>query len=217
MRSRRAARAALTWLCALAGLAGCVGPAPIVEHQVFAPPQRALERVAVVPFYPTLRLAGEAEVGDEPAWAAAALVARFVTEALARRGVEVIPASELELAFRGEGQVVPRLDARAAAELAARDFRATSVLLGRVQRYRERSGEAIGSLRPASVMFDVVLHDAPDARQVWRAAFDETQQPLSENVLHARRYPGSGTRWLTAAELARWGAEEMARVLVPGP
>ena len=30
------------------------------------------------------------------------------------------------------------------------------------------------------------------------------------------RYPGGGSRWLTAAELARWGAAAAAKSLVEG-
>jgi hypothetical protein len=46
--------------------------------------------------------------------------------------------------------------------------------------------------------------------------FNETQRPLSSNVLVASRYPGGGSRWLSAEELARWGAEETARSMPIG-
>jgi hypothetical protein len=60
------------------------------------------------------------------------------------------------------------------------------------------------------VAFEVTLFAAPSGQKLWSARFDETQRALSENVLNARRYPGGGTRWLTAAELARWGAQAAA-------
>jgi hypothetical protein len=101
--------------------------------------------------------------------------------------------------------------------LAARDFGATSVLIGEVWRYRERSGQAMGSAEPASVAFEVTLFAAPDGRRLWQARFEETQQAPTANPLRALRYPGSGTRWLTVAELARWGASQVAQSLPNGP
>ena len=91
------------------------------------------------------------------------------------------------------------------------------VLVGEVWRYRERSGEALGSSRPASVAFEVTLFAAPDGRKIWQGRFDETQQSITANPLRARRYPGGGTRWLTAAELARWGAKQVAESLPRAP
>jgi len=39
----------------------------------------------------------------------------------------------------------------------------------------------------------------------------------TEAILRARQYPGGGTRWLTAAEFARWGAGEVARSMLESP
>jgi len=61
----------------------------------------------------------------------------------------------------------------------------------------------------------LTLYSAPDALRVWSARFDETQQSLSANVARARKYPGRGTRWLTAAELARWGIENAIAAVPP--
>ncbi len=157
-----------------------------------------------MPFYPRPRIESS---GGVSGWDAAALVSRFVSEALAQSGVGVIPPSDLDLAFQGAGQVTPRLDGAQAAVLAAHKFGATAVLTGEVLRYRERSGEALGTSRPASVGFELKLYAAPGGERLWTALFQETQQTITENVLRARRYPGRGTRWLTAAELARWGAQ----------
>ncbi len=191
----------------------CPKPAPIVRQQTFAVSHGALARVAVMPFYPTNELTRSAKQGGESAWAAAALITRFVTEAMTARGMHLIPASDLETAFIGQGQVAPRLDPQAAARVAARDFGVTGVLLGQVSRYRDRSGDAIGSTVPASVAFEVTLYAAPSGRRLQTARFHETQKTLTESLFEARRYPGGGTRWLSAAELARWGAEATADAL----
>ena len=66
------------------------------------------------------------------------------------------------------------------------------------------------SPRPVTRQGITRLCSAPGARRLWSGQFDETQQPLSENVLSASRYPGGGSRWLTAEELATWGARETA-------
>ncbi len=63
----------------------------------------------------------------------------------------------------------------------------------------------------------VALYAAPSGEKLWTARFDETQESLMANPLKARRYPGGGTRWLSAAEFARWGADEMARALLARP
>jgi hypothetical protein len=47
--------------------------------------------------------------------------------------------------------------------------------------------------------------------------FDRTQQSLLENVLLTPRYPGGGTRWLTAGEFAQFGAGELAAALPLAP
>jgi hypothetical protein len=200
-----------------------IRPGPVVQEQ-----QRAgltaemLDTIAVVPFHPAEQLHGPTSTGPNQAAEAAGadaadLVGRFVSEALAARGYRVVAASDVALAFEAAGVPVPRLDARAAAEVAARSFGATSVLLGRVTRFRELEGSAVGATRPTSVAFEVWLHDAATARRVWSGRFDETQQSLSANVLRARQYPGGGTRWLTAAEFARWGADELAKALAATP
>jgi hypothetical protein len=117
----------------------------------------------------------------------------------------------------GQGLPAPRLDAKTAAERAANDFGATAVVLGKVTRWREREGSAAGAARPASVAFEVSLHQAPLGRRLWTGRFDETQKSITEAILRARQYPGGGTRWLTAGELARWGAAEVAKAMTSAP
>jgi hypothetical protein len=72
-------------------------------------------------------------------------------------------------------------------------------------------------MRPASVAFEVSLHQTPTGRRLWTGRFDETQKSITEAILRARQYPGGGTRWLTTEEFARWGAEEVAKSMRSGP
>jgi hypothetical protein len=140
-------------------------------------------------------------------------VERFVTEETAQRGVDVIPAQELRVAFAARGETGPP-ELKTSMDTAHRKFGATSLLRGRVRRYRERGGQDVGRETPASVAFDLTLYSVPDGKRLWTATFDETQVDVAAAPGRARRYPGGGTRWLTAAELARWGAGQAADTLV---
>jgi hypothetical protein len=197
---------------ALAALAcaASFGGGPVLKTRIGSgleerPP---LRRLAVLPFAATGSLLEGGDPLAPPPAEASAQVARFVVEALEARGLEVIPPDDARAALGPEPGP--------AARLAASRLGAQGVLVGSVHRYRERSGEALGTLSPASVGFELLLFGSPDAARLWQALFDETQRPLSENVLNAARYPGGGSRWLTAAELARWGAGEVAAAFPPG-
>jgi TolB-like protein len=202
--------AAVLLACPQAG----IGPRPVVSDQPFHVPTDALGRIAVMPFYPVPELGRTLSPTSQLGAADAAdLVAGFVAEALRAKGFRVIPPSDVLAAFVATGRPLPRLDPRAAAAVVASELGATAVLLGKVYRYREREGQAYGSQRPASVGYEITLFDAPDGKRLWTSRFDETQQPLTADLFNAQRYPGGGRRWLTAAELARWGADGAAQAL----
>jgi hypothetical protein len=132
-------------------------------------------------------------------------------------GIKVVSPQDMALAFAAEGQSVPSLDPVESAAIAGKNFAADTVALGRLVRYRERDDSAAARKEPASVSFEVSIYDVQTGRRLWRGRFNQTQKTLTENILLARQYPGRGTRWLTAAELARWGAAEMVRSLYDGP
>ncbi len=187
-------------------------PAPVVQNQTMRVPDGAMKRIAVIPFTHRDRMRTATAMAVSPEMAAE-LVTRFITEAMAKRGIQVIPASDLVTAFNAQGLKPFDINPRTAAELAASKFGATAIMMGRVLRYREREGESFGSTSAASVAFELTVYTAPVARRVHSSQFDETQRPLSEHIVNARRYPGGGMRWLTAAELARWGAESAVAAL----
>jgi hypothetical protein len=200
---------------ALAGLGlalACASALRTEQHPALREQPLALERIAVAPFRAAPTLAADAERRRE----LALRVARDVAEALDARGLRVIPASELAAALGLETAFTTPLDARAVASRAGEQFGVQAVLLGAVLRFRERSGEPMGSSTPASVSFEVTLHAAPGGERLWTALFDETQQALFSNLLNLGRYPGAGTRWLSAEELTRWGAREVAAALPTG-
>lgn len=190
-----------------------IRPGPVVPSQDRGLTAEALRKVAVVPFYPLASSVKPGSSNEGTSWADAALVSGFLSDALAAQGVPVVPPNDVELAFTAQGQPVPRLDPETTAARCAHDFGATAVVLGRLLRYREREGSAAGSTRPASVAFEVTVYEAPTARRLWTGRFDETQQAITEAILRARQYPGGGTRWLSAPEFARWGADEVAKAI----
>jgi hypothetical protein len=163
----------------------------------------ALKRVAVAPFRGVPR-AGAAVLRSD----ATALVASYIAEGLSARGLDVVPASDVAQGLGG-GEVGP--DLRAALTLAANQFGADALVTGTVYKFRDRSGEAMGSLTPASVGFDVKIYAAPGGKLLWSGVFDHTQVALGVNALTATQYPGGGTRWLTSEELARFGALQVTK------
>jgi hypothetical protein len=196
-----------TLLGLLAGSA-CTPMVSSQERPALAELDAPLRRIAVMPFSATALL--RAEQGEDAQRVAAQLVSRYVAEALGARGVEAI-APEDVAATLAEADTSQRASA-----VLAQKRGADAVLLGELTRWEEREGETYGSLHAAAVGFRVTLQAAPSGRTLWTAEFDERQQPLSDNVLRAGQYPGGGSRWLTAEELARWGAGEVVRALPLG-
>lgn len=172
--------------------------------------------VAVAPFSVAQSLRDQPQrFGNSSPEAASRLVTRQVSETLRERGVKVIAAEEVRRSLGAAGVPI-RAESGSAmapdlARVVADKFGANALLVGRITRWDARQGSAAAAIRGASVTFDVALFNAPGGRQLWSTSFSHTQQPLSENVLAASRLPGRGTRWLSAEELALWGAERTAR------
>jgi hypothetical protein len=79
-----------------------------------------------------------------------------------------------------------------------------AILISSVERYQAREGSEYAVMNPASVAFSLRLLAVETGQVVWSADFDQTQQPLFENILQSRS-TGSGFRWLSAAELTSAG------------
>ena len=96
-----------------------------------------------------------------------------------------------------------------------KELDADFILVGYLFRFEERIGSRIGAERPASVGFDVHLLRLRDQKRVWDGKFDETQRPLSENILKIGSFFRRQASWLSAEELASVGMDEMLKKL-PG-
>jgi len=213
-RLRRGLRGAILASAVLAFAAGCAEtirsrPAPALTER-----EAPLRRIAVAPFEVRLsRHPGSSSSEGAVAPVAAAVVARQVADALLEAGFEVVPPEDVGRALLEGGVPFSRGRPGPALAVLERTFGVDAVLLGEIWRFRERVGSGAGATRPASVGFEIRLLEAATGKLLYEAVFDETQRPVSENVLNAARYPGGGTRWLTAAELSAWGARELAREL----
>ncbi|HVP28840.1 MAG TPA: hypothetical protein VMW35_06725 [Myxococcota bacterium] len=203
---RRVPLKVVTIACLSAACALTLGCAPVLQERELPAlaDQGKISRVAVAPF--TVR---EGVGGSDVA-------AHQVAQALSETGLQVVPPSDVATAMGASKSPPQADDAAGMARLAAREFGAQAILLGRVDRYRGLDGSSLGASSPASVSFNVTLVSAPSGEPLWKATFDETQHPLSDNVFNAFRYPDGGSRWLTAPELVRWGASAVAKDLPTG-
>lgn len=85
---------------------------------------------------------------------------------------------------------------------------ADAVMIGRVQRFRERVGDDWGVKSPASVAFVLDLIDVRRGDVIWSARFDETQKALSENIFGLGDISQRGVRWLSAEQLMMDGVKK---------
>jgi hypothetical protein len=86
---------------------------------------------------------------------------------------------------------------------------ADAVIFGRVFRFQKRVGTQYGATQPASVWFELAVVDVNSGEVIWQDQFDETQQPLTSNLLNWWMFWRAGPRWMSAGELAGLGVERM--------
>ena len=196
--------APLLVLLAAAALAGCVSTVAQQSFPALAERHTAIRRIAVAPLL----------VRPEGAADSASVVARYFVDALTARGFEVAPP---ETVARASGGLDPAPSLPELAATLQREVGVDAVLVGKITRWVEREGSAVGAKRPASVGLAVDLYGAPDAKHLWRGEFDQTQQAGLSNVLLTPRYPGGGARWRSAEEFAPFAANELAAALPLAP
>jgi hypothetical protein len=203
-------------------LAGCAGPVR-GKGDTSRPVGWARGVIAVVPFFGTRPETGggrlvrcprceEYVVAGEILQEAPGIVTSIFRQRLTALGHNLVSKEGVEKAFPvwRDLEEQPELLAR---QLAL-EVGADTVLVGWILRYEDRVGSAWGVQRPASVAFAAFLFNGREGRLLWRGQFDETQKPLSENVLEFFSFVRRGGRWLTAAQLASDG---VSRVLLTFP
>jgi hypothetical protein len=124
---------------------------------------------------------------------------------------KVMPREKVEEAFSQIGMREFELKPMRSFIQLGKELNVDFILIGYVFRFEERIGSHIGAEKPASVGFDVHLIRMKDEKMVWIGKFDETQKPLSENLLKMGSFVRRKASWLTAEELSSVGMDEMLR------
>jgi hypothetical protein len=138
------------------------------------------------------------------------ILTRYVQDALENRyGARVGPLEQTMEVYeripKDETVDTPRTLARRLGEALGTNL----IVTGTVLRFRDRVPAAAEGDSGASVAFNVYLIDVASGRMLWKAKFDETQRPLSEDISGARAFFKRGAKWLSAKELARYGVKEI--------
>ena len=128
----------------------------------------------------------------------------------------VVPSERVEEVLCGKSKKELEEKILALAPSLGKELGAEFLLLGYLFRFEERVGSSLGVEKPASVGFDLHLLRVKDGRIIWTTKFDETQRPLSENILKIGSFFRRGASWLKAEELASVGMGEVLKAL-PSP
>jgi len=129
---------------------------------------------------------------------------------------KVVPLGKMERAFfNWDKKLLEERPIPSSIQL-GKELNVDFILVGFLFRFEERIGSSLGVERPASVGFDLHLFRLRDERMVWEGRFDETQRPLSENLLKIGSFFRRKAQWLAAEELASVGMDEMLSRF-PGP
>ena len=182
----------------LAGLA--LACAPPIWTQVNESEDAPIVRtVAMLPFEVDI-----APGGTVPSDGAGVVAARVLEALTQETELVVIPPDKVML--------VPGSGAASGREALRKTFGADAVLTGTVRRYVERSGGPTGSTHPSAVWFTLELRSIGGVL-IWSGTYNETQAALSDDLGSFRRAWQRGFKWVTAADLAGYGARELAQAL----
>jgi hypothetical protein len=87
---------------------------------------------------------------------------------------------------------------------------ADAVVVGEILRIEEREGTNYSVKSPASVAFRLKMVRVRDGMELYRASYDETQKPLSEEPQRLFKWSKVRFYWQTAEQLVRSGMREVA-------
>jgi hypothetical protein len=88
-------------------------------------------------------------------------------------------------------------------KVAGEQLNCQAALLITLERFRERLGDEYSATEPASLAFEYRLVGSGDGKLLCYGQFDETQEPLSENILAIGKAIKRGFKWITVAEMTR--------------
>lgn len=157
-----------------------------------------IQKIAILPFQSER---SDPDVGDR-------IADIFYLQFLAYGRHEIALKSDVSTAQTRVESKLKEAGKREVAVEVGKSLGVDAVLVGEVLRYIDRHGTNLSADRPASVAFVSQLINIKDGETLWQAKFDETQVPLSENLLSLRRFLKAKGAWLTSDELARLGVQE---------
>lgn len=141
-----------------------------------------------------------------PAYASEKITQLFWNGLQKRRDLRVVSGAE---AAKSQPAESPQDTPEARGAAIAKRLKTDAALIGEVLVYQERVGSRLGANPPASVGFEVKVV-TPDGQVLWVGNYYERQRPMTEDFL------GFVQRWgafVTAEELARYGADEVLKEL----
>ncbi len=138
------------------------------------------------------------------------ILTRILYQKIGARGIfKIIPLEKIEevLSQKDKKQFEDR--AKETFVEIGRELGSDFICGGFIFRFEERRGSSLGVERPASLAFDLHLFRIKDGVEFWKGRMDETQRPLSENILKIGSFLRRKGKWLTVEELASVGLEEV--------
>jgi hypothetical protein len=187
----------------LASALGCAVPIKTSTTKLDAPVK--VQKIALVPFETGRPFLPKGQDAEQATRIVTARVLGAITD---RTDFVIVPPEEASRYLAGlpEGETAGR--ASLAVEL-QRGFATEAALFGTVRRFVTREGGPRGSKRPAGVWFDLELR-SPFGIVLWTGSYEETQQGLSDDLLSLRRALSRRFKWVSANQLAQYGAEQLA-------
>jgi hypothetical protein len=88
-------------------------------------------------------------------------------------------------------------------QVAGEKLNCTKALQITLERYRERLGDEYSATDPATLAFEYQLINLADGKVLCFGQYDETQKPVSENVLDIGQAFKRGFKWITIADLTK--------------
>ncbi len=137
----------------------------------------------------------------------------FLTDALerqigARTHLQLIPAGPAHALMETLLVESEPMRRQTLVDIAAR-LDADAVMAGFIYRFSQREGGKYGIKKAASAAFDLYLLRTADATLLWQGQFDQTQQPLSHNLLLLKTFLRRGGQWITVEQMADEGLTTM--------
>ena len=202
-------------------LSACGGDNIVKEKP---PNLSGIEKILILPFKDMASLFGESvngrcpvcgkvfTTGDVAESAVVMLTEHLFTLLKDRKDIELIPSSQAQGVMSGLlAGSNKTLEERALQLEIGRALNADAIFAGYIYRFRERVGNKYSVDLAASVAFEIHLIRVEDGRVLWSAHFDETQQPLSDDLFRLGLFLKRKAKWITAKDMAISGLEDMLK------